>query len=59
MVSKLIEDQNEKLEARIHKRRTMSNRSVYSEREEDLPEEMPQNKLNGIDLVEYKLNSGR
>lgn len=30
MVSKALEDQNSKLEARIHKRRTMSNRSIYS-----------------------------
>ncbi len=38
MVSKALEEQNLKLEARIHKRRTMSNRSISSEREEDLPE---------------------
>jgi transcriptional regulator of acetoin/glycerol metabolism len=39
IISRDIEQQNRRLEDRIHKRRTMSNRSVYSEEEENENEE--------------------
>jgi hypothetical protein len=35
----MIENQNKRLEERIHRRKTMSNRSSCSDRDEDLNEE--------------------
>lgn len=61
IINQTLQSQGKNLEARIHRRKTMSNRSVYSEREDpDIEERNPSFKHIHMDLdLDLQLNMDR
>lgn len=54
---KVIQAQNEKIDALVNKDKATSRRSVYSERLKELPEELQRTKLKDFDRMSFKDDS--